>query len=272
MQFDQTRIAIRERGFFEILGLALQVTRAHALGLLAAFVAGILPFALLNVYLLYGWAQELWGEDTDSIVYFTWWMIVLVMLEAPLATAFITLYLGQITFMRQASAKEILYGFAGALPQLLWLQGVVRSLLIWVFLVPYWTHPYLGELILLERNPLFGRKRLTTMRRSRNLHSNSGGEIFGRWLQALIMGAGLVAALALSLEIAIAQLSSIEVTLTWRLLLVYHGVLWLVVGWMAVVRFLAYLDMRIRHEGWEVELLMRAEAQRLRRTMGMAGA
>ena len=30
-----------------------------------------------------------------------------------------------------------------------------------------------------------------------------------------------------------------------------------------VVRFLSYLDLRIRHEGWEVELLMRAEALRL---------
>ena len=36
-----------------------------------------------------------------------------------------------------------------------------------------------------------------------------------------------------------------------------------VVAFMAVVRFLSYLDLRIRHEGWEVELLMRAEAQRL---------
>jgi hypothetical protein len=29
------------------------------------------------------------------------------------------------------------------------------------------------------------------------------------------------------------------------------------------VRFLSYLDLRIRHEGWEVELLMRAEGLRL---------
>lgn len=154
MQFDQTRIAIRERGFFEILGLALQVTRAHALGLLAAFLAGVLPFALFNIWLMYGSANEIWGEDSEAVVEFLWGMILVVMLEAPLATGFITVYLGQITFNREASAKEIFYGFAGALPQLLWLQGVVRSLLFWVLLVPYWTHPYLGELILLERNPL----------------------------------------------------------------------------------------------------------------------
>ena len=34
-------------------------------------------------------------------------------------------------------------------------------------------------------------------------------------------------------------------------------------GFFRVVRFLSYLDLRIRHEGWEVELLMRAESLRL---------
>ena len=42
---------------------------------------------------------------------------------------------------------------------------------------------------------------------------------------------------------------------------------WVVVGYFAVVRFLAYLDRRIRCEGWEVELLMRAEAARLTRQL-----
>ena len=39
--------------------------------------------------------------------------------------------------------------------------------------------------------------------------------------------------------------------------------LWLVVAYFSVVRFLSYLDIRIRREGWEVELVMRAENQRL---------
>jgi len=39
--------------------------------------------------------------------------------------------------------------------------------------------------------------------------------------------------------------------------------IWLTVGYMAVVRFLGYLDLRIRREGWEVELRLRAEALKL---------
>jgi hypothetical protein len=38
---------------------------------------------------------------------------------------------------------------------------------------------------------------------------------------------------------------------------------WTTVGFFTVVRFLSYLDLRIRREGWEVELKMRAEAARL---------
>ena len=39
--------------------------------------------------------------------------------------------------------------------------------------------------------------------------------------------------------------------------------LWIVVAYFTVVRFLGYLDLRIRREGWEVELIMRAERARL---------
>ena len=42
---------------------------------------------------------------------------------------------------------------------------------------------------------------------------------------------------------------------------------WLVVGYFAVVRFLCYLDLRIRREGWEVELLLRAEGARAGRRL-----
>jgi hypothetical protein len=47
----------------------------------------------------------------------------------------------------------------------------------------------------------------------------------------------------------------------------YPLALWLVVGYLTVVRFLAYLDLRIRREGWEVELMMRTEAARLTRQL-----
>ena len=272
MQLDQTHIAIRERGFLEIMGLALQVTRAHFVGLTFALLVGVAPFFALNCWMFYDWADSLWAEDYADLYQARMLLVVVVAIEAPFATALVTLYLGQITFSQKADARTILGAFFRALPQLTLLQGIVRTALMPVVLLPYWYQPYLGELILLERNPLFGSKRLTTMRRSRNLHSNSGGDLFGRWLLAWTTGKLLVFLLLHSVAILWGSLLSIELNLFYHFLFAFHGVLWLVFGWMAVVRFLSYLDMRIRHEGWEVELLMRAEAQRLRRTLGMASA
>ena len=39
--------------------------------------------------------------------------------------------------------------------------------------------------------------------------------------------------------------------------------MWIVASFFAVVRFLSYLDLRIRREGWEVELRLRAQAARI---------
>ena len=43
---------------------------------------------------------------------------------------------------------------------------------------------------------------------------------------------------------------------------VYPFALWMVALYFTVVRFLSYLDLRIRQEGWEVELKVRAAAAR----------
>jgi hypothetical protein len=43
----------------------------------------------------------------------------------------------------------------------------------------------------------------------------------------------------------------------------YHLLLWAVVGFTTVLRFLSYLNLRIRREGWDVELQVRAERARL---------
>ncbi|MCA9247997.1 MAG: hypothetical protein KDA42_12800, partial [Planctomycetales bacterium] len=132
-------------------------------------------------------------------------------------------------------------------------------------ILPYIGWPYLGEIVLLERNALFrGRTgRLTTMRRTSGFHSGVFGEVMSRWLASLLIGAALVASIWLSLWTLISQLSgrwhSLETAYAWYLPIA----LWIVIGFFSVVRFLSYLDLRIRREGWEVELAVRAEGARL---------
>ena len=52
MQLDNTRIAIRERDLADVLDLSLQVIRAYALPWFLASLAGALPLAVLNWWLL----------------------------------------------------------------------------------------------------------------------------------------------------------------------------------------------------------------------------
>ena len=63
MQFDRTRITIRERSFLDIMDLALQVIREHAWPLTVALAAGIVPFAVLNGWLLNGVVESMLEID-----------------------------------------------------------------------------------------------------------------------------------------------------------------------------------------------------------------
>jgi hypothetical protein len=138
--------------------------------------------------------------------------------------------------------------------------------------------PYINEIILLEKNPLLAGKSaaITIGKRSSHLHGAYSGDLFVRSFAMTAIAMCLVglaiytAVLAQGFLISNWPLRfSVEdgiygVNLDWfRLHVIYPGCLWLVVAFFAVVRFLSYLDLRIRHEGWEVELLMRAEAVRL---------
>ena len=125
-------------------------------------------------------------------------------------------------------------------------------------------------------------RRSRSDKRSAHLHGPYSGDLFVRWI-----GAAAIAVLLVCLVIYTAVLAQgvlitdwpihfsledgdVASNLDWfKLQVVYPACLWLVVVFLAVVRFLSYLDLRIRHEGWEVELLMRAEALRLDDAVGV---
>jgi hypothetical protein len=268
MQLDQHRIAIRERGYLEVLDLALRVISAYAGPLTAAFLAGIVPLAALNAWLLSGLAR--YAVETEFPAGYLYWMLVLVMWEVPLATAPATLLLGQSLFLERPEAGRIGRDFAGSLPQLLLYQVLLRGLLVlpivtWFVPASFW--PYLNEILLLERNPLrAGRtRRITTYRRLSALHGGMGGDLFGRWVGGIAVGTALLASLWLSMWLLAALLFN---AWAWEgpvYTVFYPVALWTVAAYFTVVRFLGYLDLRIRREGWEVELLMRAEEARLTR-------
>ena len=265
MMLDDHRIAIRERGYLELLDLSLRVIRAHAAPLAVAFLAGIGPFMLLNAWLLHGLAPR--DIDSGAAAQYFWWMLVLAIWEIPLATAPATLYLGEALFSRRPEPRKVVARLAGSLPQLVLYQVLLRGL----FMLPVVTWPvflttrlYLSEIILLERNAFRARSRqqVTTRRRATTLHRGLGGELFARWLGNGQIGLLLALSFWLSTWFLADMLFGDAVSETAGCTFFYPLALWFAIAFFTVVRFLGYLDLRIRREGWEVELLMRAERAR----------
>ncbi len=125
--------------------------------------------------------------------------------------------------------------------------------------------PYLNEIILLERNPYRATdgSPITISRRSSKLHGPNSGDLFGRWLGSAPVAVLLTLALVATCWFLIGTFSN---DWDWGPVFVHVVVplsMWVIATYMTVVRFLSYLDLRIRREGWEVELKIRAEAARI---------
>jgi hypothetical protein len=211
--------------------------------------------------------------------------VLVVCWEAPLASIPTTLYLGEALFVEKPDVKRMVHSFGAALPQLLAVQGLFRAALIGMLFLPseapfwllrvglglawvllYWLRPYLNEIILLERNPWSGGPGvITTRRRAASLHGHFAGNLFGRWIAAISFGSLWTAGLAAAIFWIRMTVTGGEMDFSPPLFEIWLPLaLWIVVSYFNVVRFLSYLDLRIRGEGWEIELRMRAEANRLR--------
>jgi hypothetical protein len=289
MQYDKTRIAIRERDLPDLLDLALHLVRAHWLPLLAASVIGAAPFAVFNYWLL----SDLPLVEVEDYNWYVFRMVLLVLFEIPLAAVPATLLLGQAMFFAKFDVRHIFRLAIHSLPQLLFYQLLVRGLLmpqalfwerfgrelagvmaiyflVWVF--PFVSWPYLNEMILLERNPLRtkGANR-STWNRSRLFHKGHYGDNLGRLLACALLAAAMTSALWLA-SWHVRGFFTQEYEIGTTMLTIHLPVaLWTVAAFFTVVRFLSYLDRRIRNEGWEVELMLRAEAERLTRQYHLAG-
>jgi hypothetical protein len=266
VQFDRSRIAICERSWADNLDLALHVLRSYGGPLAVCALVGIVPLAIANHLLLTSMFPDFWYSDqTMEVLY---WTTCLVMIEAPLATAPMTLFLGQALFVEKPPARAVARDFIACLPQLLLLQVAVRTILIfpvvtWIAVYGMW--PYLNEVILLERNPLVARGgRISTLKRNSLLHQGNTGDYVVRAIGAGLLSVLLIAAIYLTENSLVQNLFGVEVGAAgW--LIETQIAFWIVAVYFAVVRYLTYLDSRIRNEGWEVELLLRAQRARLMR-------
>ena len=296
MQFDKTLIAVRERSVFDILDLALQVFRLYLWPLTITMCLGILPLALVN-YFLTNWMvpidpDGLLDDDQllDGAIRFVWTTILLIVVEAPLASVFSTCYLGRAMFLEAPKIRDVVREalpylpramlchllLRGVLPAWLLLLAVDRAgaysfaetlllLLILAVLVRRAMAPFLNEILLLEKNPLQAADphAMTVRRRSKVLHGSNPSSLINQAFLASV-SAVLLTLATFGTLLCVKGIFLDDWSLGVRTFVVGAPLsMWIVAGFLTVVRFLTYVDLRIRQEGWEVELRMRAEGSRL---------
>jgi len=259
VQADRLHVAVRPRGILECLDLAVTFCGRRPLAVALATALGAAPCILVNRLLFSG--RE---ASADGFLAF-----VLLGVEAAWASVPLTLYLGQAVFSERFSWRRAGRDLLVSLPGLGVFQGILRgTCLLMVVLTPvaFIGTYYLNQVILLER-PRFGRiwSRRTAINRRH----------FGVILSlALVDAAILIAGLPLGTRF-LAAVSAIwrGRGVSWLAMLEADGFLgatifswhgqitfWSLCGLVTVFRFFTYLDTRIRREGWDVELKLRAES------------
>lgn len=256
MFLERTLVLIRERSYLDLLDLGLSVVRRRPLVLGLCLVLGALPFALLNSWLLGHLAA---ADDSFPIPIAWFWLVGW---EAPWATAPLTVVLGGMMFGERPKVRAVLWSLTrGIVPMVLY-QGLLRPILMVVwFLAPllFAKLPFLNEVILLEHGS-WG----SVLSRCQTLTRSRAGVFLGRWLFQL--GLGLLFLLAFVygasnlVDMVVLQREPLWIEPDRIVLTEWPAQVgtWLVVGFFGVVRFLNYIDQRIRLEGWELELRMRA--------------
>jgi hypothetical protein len=248
MTYDRTLIVIRERSFLELLDLAIVVVRERPVVLSLAALIGIMPFGALNVWLLSDLAfpRSLW--------------VVLLLMEVPWATAPLTLVLGDLMFGVRPRPGRILRIMVVSFPKFFVTQFLFRGLLL-LFVIGYVLVPtrlcFLSEVVLLERVGWW-----RALPRAFAICRGYQGELLVRALGQIAFGLTFALCFRMGMESLGSVMGGGE--LTWDQpgladiggLLFQIGV-WIAIAYFAVVRFLSYIDRRIRLEGWEIELRLK---------------
>ncbi len=249
MTYARTLVVIRERSFLDLLDLALLVVRDRPIVLGLTALVGIAPFALFNVWL-----------STASNAWSGLWVLLLLM-ETPCATAPLTLVLGDLMFGVRPRLAKIVKTLIVSSPALfftqVWVRGVLLLFCIGCFLVPA-RFSFVNETLLLERvGPL------RALRRSGEISRGFGGDLYLRFIGQIALGAMFAWCFQKGTE----QLGSVLAggELTWDQSadvdvsdILFQAGVWIAIAFFAVVRFLSYIDRRIRLEGWELQLRLKS--------------
>ncbi|GAB5402679.1 MAG: hypothetical protein Aurels2KO_09100 [Aureliella sp.] len=300
MQLDRTEIEIRQRSGLELLDLSVVVLRNHFWSIFLTSLVVCLPLLILDLIVIRWMLTEralfaveyLDVPETALQNRHAAHLIALFCVQFPLMSLPTTIMLGNLVFYQPLSIKELLARLRPIAWRCILVMGIMRLGLVslvlelfvqmdvvfdWttevliLFIFPAWAilvrsfAPFAPEILGLELCPLKSKDStvVTYRGRSRRLHNTLAGEHMGRMLGVIFCSSML---LAMLVALQIAYSGGANGVWKWTAQTNYIGLplaLWCVGMFLSVVRFLSYLDSRIRLEGWEIELRMRAEADRL---------
>lgn len=299
MQLDKTAIAIRERSSREIFDLTLVVLRNYWQPLLAVSLLAALPVMVFNVWIL-SWML---GEDAylaaeanpaaESYIRIRYLahLAGLCIIQFPLVSLPVTIYLGSRIFYEPITIAGVFRKLGSIWGRCTWVLGIYRLGVVTLGLIVFINRadasdpakeiliagavglallirsvrPFAPEILALELCPLKSEQpqRITYSQRSKSLHRMGESDNIGRFLSTSIVGL-MLGAMLTGLFLFSKGFSTGNWTWTaWADYLYFPVMLWAVGLYLAVYRFLAYLDTRIRQEGWEIELRLKAEAGRM---------
>ena len=252
---DHITVVARPRNLGEVHDLAALLVRRHAGPLLVLGTVGLAPWVVLDALLL-------------SLVprpgLAAWLLAVLAFAQAPLAVAPITCFLGQAMFSPRPRIRDAWGPALRALPALA-LVGLWRAVCALTLIGLPWSLGHLTEVLCLERQGF-----MATWQRARALtHVGHAREVLH------LLTAAVTVVIAIWVVTGTVQAfdgllrrgdlwhdGDFEEWLPGHAVLPTIG-LWLGLAYLGVVRFVNYLDLRTRHEGWDVELDLRRAAGRL---------
>lgn len=292
---DHYLVSIRNRTFSGICDVSLLLLRRYLPVLSLALAVGAAPWILFNaLYLRALYPQP--GAIDHALT--GWIQLALVFIESQIATAVMTAWLGRAMFSPDSSFTSALRDVLGRIGPLAWVSLVLRPIFL-PFLLGWWigsqsgilmaegtslllpiaaavwimrirfSRPFAVEIILLERTPFrasVDSGEVTFGRRSRNLHAFASGLLLSRNLQTtFVLAALLVMVYGMLMFLDQVLVTGADQSAAARYWF-RELALWIVTGFAAIVRFVSYLDLRARQEGWDAELKIRAEAARLDRS------
>ncbi|MEM7783005.1 MAG: hypothetical protein AAF623_06605 [Planctomycetota bacterium] len=288
MQFDKTFISIRERSTLEIFDLSLHLVKRFGRNLIILMLIGSLPFIVIDLILI-NWLVT----DFDMPHLFYWTMSMLVISQAQMGTVLISYYLGQVMFRGHAGIWETIKATLRSLVLLFWLHGCLRLVIpaallclmldgldqdqtalatlvlipgvVFIGTIVRMIRPFISEIMLLEKPPFWAKPKgqMTFSTRSESLHGANISILTRRFFSSAAVAVGMAFSL-FSVFLIVDSVLNLRANTDIYVSHYYFTVsLWITANFIAVQRFLSYIDVRIRQEGWAVELKMRAASRRM---------